>query len=78
MVKTLFSIIIVYLYIYIYIYITIFQILPGIMNEDAGIRNMAVRSLGMCCLLNKDLVLVHLPLFMQVQKLNIKVMRING
>ena len=76
MVKTLFYYHCVF--IYIYIYITIFQILPGIMNEDAGIRNMAVRSLGMCCLLNKDLVLVHLPLFMQVQQLNIKVMRING
>ncbi|XP_071168942.1 condensin complex subunit 3-like [Mytilus edulis] len=53
-------------------------ILPGIMNEDAGIRNMAVRSLGMCCLLNKDLVLVHLPLFMQASQIDVECVRVTS
>ncbi|CAC5372304.1 YCG1 [Mytilus coruscus] len=53
-------------------------ILPGIMNEDAGIRNMAVRSLGMCCLLNKDLVLVHLPLFMQASQIDVECVRVTA
>lgn len=47
---------------------TSFQILPGIQNEDGRIRNLAVKALGLCCVISKDLVMQYLPLFMQVMK----------
>ena len=42
------------------------QILPGIQNEDAEVRNMAMQALGLCCYLSKDLLVSYIPLFMQV------------
>ena len=44
-----------------------FQILPGIQNEDAEVRNIAMQALGLCCYLSKDLLVSYIPLFMQVR-----------
>ena len=46
--------------------VPLFQILPGIQNEDPEVRNMAMRALGLCCYLSKDLLVSYIPLFMQV------------
>jgi len=42
------------------------QIVPGIQNEVAEVRNMAMQALGLCCYLSKDLLVTYIPLFMQV------------
>ncbi|KAI0235791.1 Condensin complex subunit 3 [Lamellibrachia satsuma] len=43
-------------------------ILPGMTNGDAAVRNMAVKALGLCCLLDQDTARTHLLLFMQVSQ----------
>jgi hypothetical protein len=43
---------------------------PGIQNEDAEVRNMAMQGLGLCCYLSKDLLVTYIPLFMQVHYIN--------
>ncbi|XP_033756629.1 LOW QUALITY PROTEIN: condensin complex subunit 3-like [Pecten maximus] len=45
-------------------------LLPGIQSEDSRLRTVAQRALGLCCLINQDLVLQHLPLFMQASKID--------
>ncbi|XP_069140747.1 condensin complex subunit 3-like [Argopecten irradians] len=45
-------------------------VLPGIQSEDGLLRNIGQRTLGLCCLIDKDLVLQHLPLFMQASKID--------
>ncbi|XP_060066514.1 condensin complex subunit 3-like [Ylistrum balloti] len=45
-------------------------LLPGIQSEDSRLRTVAQRGLGLCCLINQDLVLQHLPLFMQASKID--------
>ena len=35
-------------------------------NADPVVRNLAVKALGLCCLLNKETAQKHLPLFIQV------------
>lgn len=42
------------------------QIVPGIQNENAEVRNTAMQALGLCCYLSKDLLVTYIPLFMQV------------
>ncbi|KAK3582660.1 hypothetical protein CHS0354_001712 [Potamilus streckersoni] len=54
------------------------QVIPGIQNEDADVRNMAMRSLGICCQLDKDLIGTYLPLFMQASKIDVQGVRITA
>ena len=56
------------------IYFCIPQILPGIQNEDPSVRNMAVRSLGLCCLTDKETAKSHLLLLTQVQAFYIAIL----
>lgn len=50
-------------------------ILPGIQNEDGRIRNLAVKALGLCCVISKDLVMQYLPLFMQASQIDVELVR---
>ncbi|KAL3865140.1 hypothetical protein ACJMK2_006761 [Sinanodonta woodiana] len=54
------------------------QVIPGIQNEDADVRNMAMRSLGICCQLDKDLIGTYIPLFMQASKIDVQGVRITA
>ncbi|XP_022237983.1 condensin complex subunit 3-like [Limulus polyphemus] len=45
-------------------------LLPGIQNEDPAVRNQAVKALGLCCLLNRDVACQHLLLFMQISQVD--------
>ncbi|XP_071828621.1 condensin complex subunit 3-like [Apostichopus japonicus] len=45
-------------------------VVPCIKNEDTSVRNMAVQSLGLACLLNKDYALKHLLLFVQIWQID--------
>ena len=42
------------------------QIVPGIQNEDAEVRLTAMKGLGLCCYISRDLLITYIPLFMQV------------
>ena len=45
----------------------VFQVIPGITNEDPAVRNVAVRCLGLCCYLDVHTATKHLLLFTQVR-----------
>ena len=42
------------------------QILPGMANTEASVRNLAVKAMGMCCYLKCDIIAFHLPILIQV------------
>jgi hypothetical protein len=42
------------------------QILPAMSNEEASVRNLAVKAIGICCQLKQDIIKLHLPLLLQV------------
>ena len=46
------------------------QILPGMSCEEASVRNLAVKAIGMCCQLERDIIQFHLPVLMQVTKIS--------
>ncbi|XP_052772230.1 condensin complex subunit 3-like isoform X2 [Mya arenaria] len=54
------------------------QIVPGIQNEDAEVRNMAMRALGLCCYLSKDLLVTYIPLFMQASQIDVEGVRVTA
>ena len=35
-------------------------------NEEAELRNVAVKAIGLCCHIKKDMVMQHLPVLLQV------------
>ncbi|GFR80137.1 condensin complex subunit 3 [Elysia marginata] len=41
------------------------QILPGMINEEAELRNLAVKAIGLCCHIKKNMVMQHLPVLLQ-------------
>lgn len=49
-------------------------VLPCLRSEDPAVRNQAVRSLGLLCLISEELSSQHLILFMQVHMIGIIVM----
>ncbi|CAL1528460.1 unnamed protein product [Lymnaea stagnalis] len=51
------------------------QILPGMANEDADIRNNAVRAIGLYCLISKDLVMQNLPILLQASQMDTHLVR---
>lgn len=40
-------------------------ILPGIQREDAVLRDMAIRCLGLCCMFDRSMAQTHVLLFLQ-------------
>ncbi|KAL4231186.1 hypothetical protein ACF0H5_008768 [Mactra antiquata] len=54
------------------------QILPGIQNEDAHVRNMAMQALGLCCYISKDLLTTYIPLFMQASQIDVEIVRVTA
>ncbi|XP_053406509.1 condensin complex subunit 3-like [Mercenaria mercenaria] len=54
------------------------QIVPGIQNEDAEVRNMAMQALGLCCYLSKDLLVTYIPLFMQASQIDVEGVRVTA
>ncbi|KAK0049397.1 condensin complex subunit 3 [Biomphalaria pfeifferi] len=46
------------------------QILPGMTNLEADIRNAGVKAIGLCCLVTKDIVMQHLPVLMQASQVD--------
>nr|KAG5687867.1 hypothetical protein BaRGS_007561 [Batillaria attramentaria] len=43
------------------------QILPGMASEEASVRNLAVKAIGLCCQLKRDIIMQHLPILMQAK-----------
>lgn len=54
------------------------QIVPGIQNEDAQVRNMAMQALGLCCYVSKDLLVTYIPLFMQASQIDVELVRVSA
>ncbi|XP_052249367.1 condensin complex subunit 3-like isoform X1 [Dreissena polymorpha] len=54
------------------------QIVPGIQNEDAEVRNTAMQALGLCCYLSKDLLVTYIPLFMQASQIDVEGVRVTA
>ncbi|KAG1674342.1 Condensin complex subunit 3 [Nymphon striatum] len=53
-------------------------ILPGIQDEDPLVRNLAVRSLGMCCHLSKETALQHFVLLLQISQVDQETVRVTA
>ncbi|XP_059149025.1 condensin complex subunit 3-like [Physella acuta] len=51
------------------------QILPGMVNEEAEIRNVAVQAIGLCCHIKKELIIQHLPLLLQASQVDTQQVR---
>ena len=39
-------------------------------NQEGAVRNLAVRAIGICCQLKKEIIGLHLPVLLQVCTLN--------
>lgn len=53
-------------------------ILPGMTSGEAAVRNMAVKALGLCCLLDQDTARTHLLLFMQVSQFDLETVQLTA
>nr|XP_006813156.1 PREDICTED: condensin complex subunit 3-like [Saccoglossus kowalevskii] len=53
-------------------------IIPGIQNADPVVRNLAVKSLGLCCQLSKDFAKQYLLLLMQVSQVDQETIRVTA
>ncbi|RUS91586.1 hypothetical protein EGW08_000701 [Elysia chlorotica] len=51
------------------------QILPGMVNEEAELRNVAVKAIGLCCHVKKDMVMQHLPVLLQATQMDTPLVR---
>ncbi|XP_005090481.1 condensin complex subunit 3 [Aplysia californica] len=51
------------------------QVLPGMTNEEAEVRNAAVKAIGLCCLIKKDVIMQHLPLLLQATQMDTHLVR---
>ncbi|KAK7111031.1 condensin complex subunit 3-like [Littorina saxatilis] len=54
------------------------QILPGITNQEAAVRNLAVKAVGMCCQLKRDIIKFHLPVLMQASQVDVECVRVTS
>ncbi|KAK7466706.1 hypothetical protein BaRGS_00037193 [Batillaria attramentaria] len=51
------------------------QILPGMASEEASVRNLAVKAIGLCCQLKRDIIMQHLPILMQASQVDVECVR---
>lgn len=51
------------------------QILPGMVNEEAELRNVAVKAIGLCCHIKKNMVMQHLPVLLQATQMDTSLVR---
>lgn len=51
------------------------QILPGMVNEESEVRNAAVKAIGLCCLIKKDIIVQHLPLLLQAAQMDTQLVK---
>ncbi|GFO14782.1 condensin complex subunit 3, partial [Plakobranchus ocellatus] len=51
------------------------QILPGMINEEAEVRKVAVRAIGLCCHIKKGMVMQHLPVLLQATQMDTPLVR---
>ncbi|CAG5128202.1 unnamed protein product [Candidula unifasciata] len=51
------------------------QILPGMVNEESEVRNAAVKAIGLCCLIKKDIIMHHLALLLQAAQMDTQLVK---
>ncbi|BFZ07082.1 hypothetical protein BsWGS_10121 [Bradybaena similaris] len=51
------------------------QILPGMVNEESEVRNAAVKAIGLCCLIKKEIIVQHLPLLLQAAQMDTQLVK---
>ncbi|XP_076461529.1 condensin complex subunit 3-like isoform X2 [Babylonia areolata] len=54
------------------------QILPGMASQEASVRNLSVKAIGMCCQLKRDMVMLHLPVLMQASQVDVECVRVTA
>lgn len=54
------------------------EVLPGMSNQEASVRNLSVKAIGICCQLKKDLIKFHLPLLLQASQVDVECVRITA
>ncbi|KAL8613334.1 hypothetical protein ACOMHN_052573 [Nucella lapillus] len=54
------------------------QILPGMASQEAAVRNLSVRAIGMCCQLKRDIVMLHLPVLVQASQVDVECVRVTA